>query len=83
MRSCCSVEAGWQAQWDALSGFHTDEGPVYAAGNIVVVTHNSIGTHLNGNTMNSPHLDILEFEGDKIKKATLAGFKFRENRKGS
>ena len=51
--------------------FHTDEGRVLAAGNIVVVEHNTIGTYLDtGIEVIGPHLDIYEFEGDKIKKAT-------------
>jgi ketosteroid isomerase-like protein len=50
---------------------HTDEGIVLAAGNIVVVQHNSIATYLDtGIEVIGPHLDIYEFEGDKIKKAT-------------
>jgi hypothetical protein len=54
--------------------FHTDEGRVFATGNIVVVEHNSISTYLDtGIEVIGPHLDIYEFEGDKIKKATTYG----------
>lgn len=57
---------------------HTTEGRVLATGNIVVVEHSLEGTHdgdwqgvpPTGNTVVAPHLDIYEFEGDKIKRFT-------------
>jgi len=56
----------------------TIEGRVLSAGNIVVVEHIIGGTHLGvwqgipptGNTGPTPHIDIYEFEGDKIKRMT-------------
>jgi hypothetical protein len=64
------LRAGWTERFDAFADFHGDEGIVLAAGNIVVVDHNAVGTFANGNTIHGPHFDIIEFEGDKIKKVT-------------
>lgn len=58
--------------------WHTDEGLVLTDGEVVVVNHNGLGTQTgplpDGSTTNAPwvmpHLDIYEFEGDKIKKLT-------------
>jgi len=51
--------------------WHTDEGYVGAVDHIVVVDHNAVST-LDGGFI-SPHLDIYEFEGGLIKKATTYG----------
>jgi len=67
------MRAGWIEQFTPFPDFHGDEGIVLAADNIVVVDHNAVGTYANGNTMYWPHLDIIEFEGDKIKKVTTYG----------
>ncbi|MHC4353323.1 MAG: ester cyclase [Planctomycetota bacterium] len=56
----------------------TTEGIVLAADNIVVVEHSTTGTHdgtwmgipPTGNPGAGPHIDIYEFEGDKIKRST-------------
>jgi predicted ester cyclase len=53
--------------------WHTDEGYVDAVDNIVVVDHNAVFTGPDGTLVVSPHLDIYEFEGDKIKKVTTYG----------
>jgi steroid delta-isomerase-like uncharacterized protein len=55
--------------------FGTTEGHILAADNIVVVEHSTTGTHLGewmgipptGISSPAPHIDIYEFEGDKIK----------------
>jgi steroid delta-isomerase-like uncharacterized protein len=59
--------------------WHTTEGPVFATDNIVLVEHMAAGTNTGapwqgipaaGNSWQLPHLDIYEFEGDKIKQIT-------------
>jgi len=58
--------------------FGTTEGLVRATENTVVVEHSTTGTHKGewmgipptGNSAPAPHLDVFEFEGDKIKRAT-------------
>ena len=58
--------------------FGTTEGLTLAAGNIVVVEHSTSGTQdgpfngvpPTGNPSPMPHIDIIEFEGDKVKKLT-------------
>ena len=57
--------------------FGTTEGIVLATDNIVVVEHGTTGTHQGpwmgipptGKSPAAPHIDIYEFEGDKIKHA--------------
>ena len=61
-----------------LPDFGTTEGLVLVADNIVVVEHMFTGTHqgewlglpATGKSIQVPHMDIYEFEGDKIKKLT-------------
>ena len=56
--------------------FGTTEGRILAADNIVVVEHSTTGTHQGtwmgipptGNATVAPHIDIFEFEGDKVKR---------------
>jgi len=66
---------------DLLAGFPdfaTTEGRVLAADNIVVVEHSTQSTHLGewmgipptGNPASAPHIDVYEFEGEKIKRIT-------------
>lgn len=56
---------------------HTTEGLALTDGNIVVVNHDIVGTNTGesslpatGNPWVMPHVDIYEFEGDKIKRLT-------------
>lgn len=66
-----AIRAGFEAIFASFPDFHTDEGRVFATGNIVVVEHNTVATYLDtGIEVIGPHLDIYEFEGDKIRKAT-------------
>jgi len=72
----------WRAvmenQYVISSDWHTDEGNVHATDNMVVVEHVALGTQNgpmvefpglppSGNSWTWPHIDIYEFEGDKIK----------------
>ncbi|MFC1765462.1 ester cyclase, partial [Planctomycetota bacterium] len=69
-----AIRAGFEGIFARQPDFHTTEGIVLATGNIVVVSHDSVGTFIqNGNTVIGPHLDIYEFEGYKIKKTTTYG----------
>jgi len=60
---------------------HTEEGRVLTAGNLVIVEHAVVGTQTGpmgelpptGQAWTYPHLDIYEFEGDKIKQLTTYG----------
>ncbi len=57
---------------------HVDDGLVLISGNILIQEHNMIGTGENafrdlppsGQTYTWPHVDVLEFEGSKVKKYT-------------
>ena len=68
---------GFGYRFATYPDFHTDEGRRLTADNIIVVEHNALYTHPNGNAVVSPHLDIYEFEGDKIKKVTTYSDKVR------
>jgi predicted ester cyclase len=76
-----SKEKIWGFYADQFSGspdWHTSEGRVLTDGNIVVVDHAALGTNtgpsaglpITGNPWTFPHLDIYEFEGDKINRLT-------------
>lgn len=68
------IRTGFEELFWAYPDLVTDEGRVFAVDNIVVVEHNTISTFMDtGIVVISPHLDIYEFEGDKIKKATTYG----------
>jgi len=72
------IRAFFEEVFEGFPDFSTTEGRVLAASNIVVVEHNMIGTLLGewqgipptGNTGQTPHIDIYDFEGDKIKRMT-------------
>ncbi len=72
------IRAFFEEVFEGFPDFSTKEGRVLAASNIVVVEHNMIGTLLGewqgipptGNTGLTPHIDIYDFEGDKIKRMT-------------
>ncbi len=72
------IRAFFEEVFEGFPDFSTTEGRVLAASNIVVVEHNMIGTLLGewqgipptGNTSQTPHIDIYDFEGDKIKRMT-------------
>jgi predicted ester cyclase len=60
-------------QYFQIPDFHGDEGRIWAVDNIVVVDHNAVSTHPSGVAMISPHVDIYELEGEKIKRVTTYG----------
>jgi steroid delta-isomerase-like uncharacterized protein len=72
------IRAFFEEVFEGFPDFSTEEGRILAASNIVVVEHNMIGTLLGewqgipptGNTGLTPHIDIYDFEGDKIKRMT-------------
>ena len=72
------IRAFFEATFVGFPDFGTTEGRVIAAGNMVVSEHSTTGTHQGvwngipptGRSAPMPHLDILEFEGDKIKRFT-------------
>jgi steroid delta-isomerase-like uncharacterized protein len=73
-----AVKADFEELFQGLPDFATTEGLILLSGNIVVVEHLFIGTHqglfmdipATGKSLRVPHMDIYEFEGDKIKKIT-------------
>ncbi|MBC8217213.1 MAG: ester cyclase [Planctomycetes bacterium] len=72
------MRAFFAATFEGFPDFGTTEGRVLAAGNTVVVEHSTSGTHQGvwngipptGNTSPMPHIDIYEFEADKVKQLT-------------
>ncbi len=67
------IRLGFEMRFQ-IPGWHTDEGRVFAVDNIVVVDHNAVTPEGPGGApLISPHLDIYEFEGEKIKKITTYG----------
>ncbi len=79
-----SKEKIWGFYADQFSGspdWHTTDGRVLTDGNIVIVDHAAVGTGTGpsvslpttGNPWTLPHLDIYEFEGEKIKRLTTYG----------
>lgn len=73
-----------ESQFLSSPNWSTDEGLVLATDGIVVVAHAAMGTQTgpladlpalppSGNAWVWPHLDIYEFEGDKIKRLTTHG----------
>lgn len=64
--------------FQAFPDWHTTPGRILASGNIVVVEHTYAGTQqeewfgipATGKAWELPHIDIYEFEGDKIKRLT-------------
>jgi len=75
------IKAFFEGVFVGFPDFGTTEGLILAAENIVVVEHSITGTHLGvwqgipptGDTSPWPHLDICEFEGDKIKQLSTYG----------
>ena len=72
------IRAFFEGEFNAFPDWHVTEGLVLAAGNVLVVEHAAAGTHLGvwngipptGNMQQLPHIDVYEFAGDKVKKAT-------------
>jgi len=70
------IRAFFEETFAGFPDFGTTEGRVLVAGNIVVAEHNTTGTQLGvwngipptGNSTTGPHIDIYEFEGDKVKR---------------
>ncbi|MFC1717486.1 ester cyclase [Candidatus Poribacteria bacterium] len=64
--------------YESFPDFSTDEGLTLVSGNVLAHEHSAFGTHLGdfegipatGNTIQIVHVDIFDFEGDKIKKLT-------------
>lgn len=74
------IRAFYMDQFGGSPDWHTTEGRVLTDGNIVVVDHAALGTNtgpstlpITGSPWTFPHLDIYEFEGDKIKLLTTYG----------
>ncbi|MDI6451301.1 ester cyclase [Anaerobaca lacustris] len=76
--------ASLEGQYMHSPDWHTDEGRVFATDNVVVVEHAAMGTQTGplaelpdlepqGNPWAWYHVDIYEFEGDKIKRLTSYG----------
>jgi len=78
LKGKAEIRAFFEATFVGFPDFATTEARVIAAGNIVVSEHSTTGTHQGiwneipptGNYAIMPHLDIWEFEGDKIKRCT-------------
>jgi len=70
--------AFFEGVFQAFPDYHATQGIILASGNVVVTKVTATGTHqgewmgipATGNTMQMVALDILEFEGDKVKQAT-------------
>lgn len=75
------IKAFFGDQFAGSPDWHTTESRVLTVGNLIVVEHAAAGTNTGdsslgpatGNSWTFPHLDIYEFEGDKIKKLTTYG----------
>ena len=73
-----AIRGFFEALFVGFPDFGTTEGRVFAADNIVVVEHSTTGTHLgewmgippSGDTSPTPHIDIFEFNDDKIERVT-------------
>ena len=71
-----AVRSFFEALFVGFPDFGTTEGLVLATNNTVVVEHSTTGTHKGewmgipptGNPASAPHIDVYEFEGDKIKR---------------
>jgi steroid delta-isomerase-like uncharacterized protein len=73
------TRAFFEESFASSPDWHTTEGPIRAIDNIVVVEHMVAGTNTGapwqgipttGKAWQLPHVDVYEFEGDKIKKIT-------------
>ena len=72
------IRAFFEVTFEGFPDFGTTEGRVLATGNTVVVEHSTKGTHqgvwngipATGNASAMPHIDIYDFEGDKVKRIT-------------
>ena len=72
------IKAMMEDQFAGSPDWHTTEARVLSVDNIVVVEHTGAGTNTGENSLGPatgnpwmwPHLDIYEFEGDKIKRLT-------------
>jgi len=75
------MRAMWEDQFSGSSDWHTTDGSVFTVGNIVVVEHAAVGTNdgesstgpATGLPWTWPHLDVYDFEGDKIKRLMSYG----------
>ncbi|MFC1792690.1 ester cyclase [Planctomycetota bacterium] len=76
-----NIRAFFADQFAGAPDWHTTEGGVFATDEFVVVDHSAVGTNTGASSTGPPtgkdwvfaHLDIYEFEGDKIKKLTSYG----------
>jgi hypothetical protein len=72
------IKAMLEDQFAGSPDWHTTDGRIFSVDNIVVVEHAGAGTNTGENSLGPatgnpwiwPHLDIYEFEGDKIKRLT-------------
>lgn len=72
------VAAFFRAAFQALPDMHVEQRNILVSGNIVVTECTVTGTHLGewmgipatGNSLQLIHMDVLEFEGDKMKRMT-------------
>jgi predicted ester cyclase len=75
------MRAMWEDQFNSAPDWHTEDGRVLTDGNIVVVEHAAVGTNTGESSTGPPtglpwtwpHLDVYEFEGDKIKRLMSYG----------
>jgi len=73
-----AIGAFFENVFNGFPDFGTTDGVVLAAGNTVVAEHSTTGTHQGlwngipptGNVALMPHIDIIEFEEDRIAKFT-------------
>ncbi|MFC1766024.1 nuclear transport factor 2 family protein, partial [Planctomycetota bacterium] len=66
-----SMRAFWEDQFASSPAWHTEAGRVISDGNVVVVEHKAFGTNVvvaeTDKSWVWPHIDIFDFEGNKIK----------------
>jgi steroid delta-isomerase-like uncharacterized protein len=70
------MRAMWEDQFDASPDWHTEDGRVLTVDDMVIVEHPAVGTNTRdaaGLPWVWPHLDIYEFEGEKIKRLMSYG----------
>ena len=74
-----AVQGFFADTFETFPDFGTDPGQHWISDNLFVIEHNAFGTQLGvfegmvpptGNTVVIPHVDISEYEGDKIKRIT-------------
>ena len=71
------IRAFFESVFTGFPDFGTTEGRVFAAGQVVVVEHSTTGTQRGvwqgipptGNSAPMPHVDVYDYEGNRIKHA--------------